>query len=87
MQHSHLEFFNNSVSKNIQGNSIGRGITLGGTELIPSLQFNSRNNNNGQIESKEGERVNVDHRTTLEKQIDIVEYLKKLPSDSKVISL
>lgn len=83
-QYSHLEFYNNSMNLEASSSSGGngtanyRGIALGGSSLVPGLELNAG------IESKETTGTNLSHRSSLEKQIDIVEYLKKLPVDSKV---
>lgn len=78
-----FEFYNNSLARDNGGNSSSaggnsRGIRLGGAELTPGLILTNSAN--------EGKEEEIDIRGTLEKQIDIVEYLKKLPVDSKVFS-
>ena len=76
MQHDHLKFFNNSMSSN---SNVGHrmSVVMGGDELIPKLRIE-------QNESKNEGPEAVDGRSAMEKQIEVVEYLKKLPSESKV---
>jgi hypothetical protein len=78
MQHDHLKFFNNSASNaGTNPSNIRRSVVMGGVRLVPELIRFDQN------ESKMDTEVG-DSRSDLQKQVEIIDYLKKLPSDAKV---
>jgi hypothetical protein len=77
MHHEHLKFYNNSLQNSSNGPR--KSVTLGGVDLVPGLVKQEKSENDSVAV--------VDQRSSLEKQVEIVEYLKRLPGDSKVILL
>lgn len=85
MQHDHLKFFAHSASSIAQQSAPGNnsGFSLGGSEVIPVLRKadsehatlggTNRSNDDGYYRA----------RTAVEKHVEIVEYLKHLPHESR----
>lgn len=77
MIHSHINFYSNSSS-----NGFAKPITLGGSELTPGL-IDIKGDG---IEEGEGSGDKRD-RSSVEKHVEIVEYLKRIPKGIRVRSI
>lgn len=74
MMHSHLNFYSNSSS-----NGFAKPITLGGAELTPGLIDITGDG----LEDDEN-NVQKRERSSVEKHVEIVEYLKRIPKGIRV---